>query len=169
MYTVKDKRTDKVVALLDTLTAAAHKAWQKNPASLDASGLSDADKARVTGYKPAYSWEPHPFAPFQLSNNSANIRRVKARIESISAAKAKPVKEFDAGGGVRVEDDPPANRVRVFFPGKPDATVRDRLKANGYRWTPTLGAWQAYRNHRAMELAQGLVWDAKRAAQSVQS
>lgn len=148
---------------------AAHKAWQRDPASLDASGLSDADKARVVNYKPAYSWEPHPYAPFQMTNNSANIRRVKARIESISRAQAMPVKEFSAGNGVRVEDDPPANRVRLFFPGKPDATVRDNLKRNGYRWSPTIGAWQAYRNIRAMELAQNMVWDAKRAASEVRS
>lgn len=146
---------------------AAHKAWQKNPASLDTCGLSDADKARIVKYKPQYSWEPHPFAPFQLTNNSANIRRIKARLEAVSKAKATPAKEFDAGNGVRVEDDPPANRVRIFFPGKPDAAVREKLKANGYRWAPTIGAWQAYRNHRAMQLAQGMVWDAKRAVQEV--
>jgi hypothetical protein len=28
------------------------------------------------------------------------------------------------------------------------------LKAAGFRWTPTLGCWQAYRNHNALTVAR---------------
>ena len=142
---------------------AAHKAFKKNPDSLFDADLSEQEKASIRAYVPAYSWEPHPFAPFQLTNNNATIRATKARIEQLTRAKATPDKAIECASGLRVEDCPADNRVRLFFPGKPESSVRDTLKANGFRWSPTIGAWQAYRNHRAMELAQKFVWDEKRA------
>jgi hypothetical protein len=53
-------------------------------------------------------------------------------------------------GGVRVEDAPADNRIRLYFPDKPDEVTRSALKARGFRWTPSLGCWQAYRNPSAM-------------------
>lgn len=94
------------------------------------------------------------FPDYALTNNSANIRRMKARREQIAAAHATPATSIDGAGGVQIEDDPPANRVRLFFPGKPSAEIRDRLKRAGFRWSPTIGAWQAYRNHNSMETAR---------------
>lgn len=34
------------------------------------------------------------------------------------------------------------DRVRIVFDDKPDKTVRDRLKAEAWRWAPSVGAWQ---------------------------
>lgn len=132
---------------------AAHKRFMKKPESLDAENLSDATKAAIRAYKPQYSWEPHPFAPYQITNNGANIRRVEARIQALSVAKAAPVASVE-GSAARLEDDPPANRVRLFFPGKPDESIRAKLKSNGFRWSPTIGAWQAYRNTNSLAVAQ---------------
>lgn len=86
------------------------------------------------------------FPAYALSNNSANVRRLKQRHERVSEAQATPATEIDGANGIRFEDSPQDNRVRLYFPGKPDASVRANLKARGFRWTPTLGAWQAYRN-----------------------
>jgi hypothetical protein len=96
------------------------------------------------------------FAPYELSNNNATICRTRERLEQLERAHAQPVREAQ-GEGVRIEEDPPANRVRLFFDGKPDADTRDRLKSCGFRWAPSLGAWQAYINHRTVALARSFV------------
>lgn len=136
----------------------AHKAFLKDPASLDVTDLSDSIKETIRNYKPVYSWEPHPIAPFQLSNLAANIRTMKKRLEGLSAAKKAP-ERTEQRENARLEDVPADNRIRLFFPGKPDEATRSTLKKNGFRWTPTLGCWQAYRNpnslHIAAEIAGG--------------
>ena len=44
---------------------------------------------------------------------------------------------------------PLLNRLQVFFDGKPDEAARDELKANGFRWAPSVGAWQRQLNKNA--------------------
>jgi hypothetical protein len=88
------------------------------------------------------------FADFELTNNNANIRRMKERLASISRNQNAASAEIE-GAKARYEDCPAENRVRLFFPGKPAEDVRSRLKASGFRWSPTLGCWQAYRNDRS--------------------
>jgi hypothetical protein len=97
------------------------------------------------------------FANYELTNNNANIRRIRTRIEELKRDKVAPEVTQEGHNGIRLEDHPAENRVRLFFPGKPDAGVRTRLKSNAFRWTPSLGCWQAYRNPRSMELARQFV------------
>jgi hypothetical protein len=127
---------------------AAHKKYMKDSASLDNAKLSDADKTRIRNYKPAYSWEPHPFPPFSMSNNNANIRRIKARIVELTAKAAQSDQgdtEHDMGI-YRVVEAFSDNRVRVLFDGKPSEQVRAVLKASGFRWSPYSNAWQRMHN-----------------------
>lgn len=132
----------------------AHKKFVKNPASLDAMNLPESAKQTIRSYVPAYSREPHPFAPFELTNNNANVRRMKQRLEELTRLKATPETSVESANGITLEDSPADNRVRLFFPGKPSEEIRSKLKSNGFRWTPSLGCWQAYRNYRSIELAK---------------
>lgn len=126
----------------------AHKAFLRDPGSLDAAPLSDADKARVRSYVPAYSWEPHPCAPYQFQNLGGNVRRLQLRVKQLrqraaaTAQDAEPVTEDR--GGFTVERDAAANRLRLRFPGKPAPEVRAVLKRSGFRWAPSEGAWQCF-------------------------
>lgn len=93
------------------------------------------------------------YQQFEMSNNSANIRRMKQRLEGISRNQAAAPTQAE-GVNARIEDCPAENRVRVFFPGKPSAEIRSRLKSSGFRWAPTIGCWQAYRNHNSIQTAK---------------
>jgi hypothetical protein len=137
---------------LETLQArmkainTAHARFLKDPSSLDRADLSDAEKARVRTFQPVYRSEPHPIPPYEFSNNSANIRRLKARLEEVSrlraqaeSAGAETATPFTGG---RLEHNTELNRVQIFFDRKPEESVRDTLKRNGFRWAPSQGAWQ---------------------------
>jgi hypothetical protein len=93
------------------------------------------------------------FADYKLTNNGANLRRMKARLEHVERLAKMPGSSLE-GKNARLEDCPSENRVRLFFPGKPEEALRSRLKSSGFRWTPSLGCWQAYRNHNAFRVAR---------------
>ena len=95
----------------------------------------------------ASSWhyEKKPFQSWQLSNNNAEIRRLKDRIEELPRHKEAAYVGWEFEGGT-VEINREANRLQIYFEGKPDATVRDELKSNGFRWSPKAEAWQRQLN-----------------------
>ncbi len=121
-------------------------------AALMAEGFSEANARRL--FEPDFAGRVG-FADYVLSNNLAEIRRLESRLTVISRNKALPVTEV-AGERATVEDDPPANRVRLRFQGKPPQEVRTRLRRSGFRWAPTIGAWQAYRNDGTLRTAHDL-------------
>lgn len=100
------------------------------------------------------------FADYQLTNNGATIRTAKQRLERIKRERAQGTKEIviesveSETNGIRIVDNVEAARVQIFFPGKPDADIRTKLKKNGFKWAPSIGAWQNYRSSRAMETAK---------------
>lgn len=59
------------------------------------------------------------------------------------------------GGPVLSENDE-RDGYELRFPSKPPRPVLEALKAAGWRWYPTLGAWCRRRDPRALELALGL-------------
>ena len=88
------------------------------------------------------------FAPYELTNRGANVRRMEQRIAVLeaSAVRAATV-EPEQIGDVKIEES--ENRVRLYFPDKPAEKVRDLLKSRGFRWSPSEGAWQRHASGQA--------------------
>lgn len=92
---------------------------------------------------------------YRLTNRRAEIRRLKKRLEQLSAqAVAEPLDE--TVGDVRIAEE--QNRVRTYFPAKPGQQLRAELKRAGFCWSPTAGAWQRKPSSRA-------TYEARRIAQ----
>ena len=102
---------------------------------------------------------------YHLQNNNGNMRNVRLRIEKLKRQKATAATEVivetdvetdNEDSNIRIVDNPQADRIQIFFPGKPDADIRTKLKSNGFRWTPSIGAWQSYRNDKGRKIAREL-------------
>ena len=94
------------------------------------------------------SYDRVPYPSWALSNNNAEIRRVKERIKALSRQKEIGYVGWEFAGG-KVEANTQDNRLQIFFEEKPDAEVREELKVNGFRWSPKAGAWQRQLNDNA--------------------
>lgn len=96
------------------------------------------------------------FASYRLTNNSANIRRMKERLahlEKLSKAETTE-KTF---GDIKIIDNVELNRLQIVFPDKPSEEVRHELKSNGFRWSPSEGAWQRQRSNAATYAANRVI------------
>lgn len=96
------------------------------------------------------------FASFSLTNNGATIRTTKERIEKLEKLQLCENKE-KAYGDTTIIENAEENRVQIFFSGKPSDTIRTRLKQSGFRWTPSVGCWQAYYSNRSKWAAEDIV------------
>ena len=98
---------------------------------------------------------PKPFESYQLSNNNAEIRRLKERIAALTRQREIGYVGWEFDGG-KVEANAGDNRLQIFFDGKPEADTREKLKEYGFRWSPSAGAWQRQLNDNAIRTADYL-------------
>lgn len=114
-------------------------------------GLPCRESTAVEFVKPDFAGRVG-FPAYELTNAGAEIRRLKQRMAALEAAAARPAIEPVTVGNVRiVEED---NRIQLFFPGKPSADLRTELKQNGFRWAPSVGAWQRMTSQWAIDVAK---------------
>lgn len=93
------------------------------------------------------------FPDYQITNNGANIRRLKRRAEVIERHSQDETTE-ETINGARIVDSVEDNRLQIFFNGKPAEEIRKELKRHGFRWTPSAGCWQAYRGNHSIYAAR---------------
>lgn len=157
------EQIDKAEALQARMTAA-NKAIRKNDrTALAEQGFSES---RIDDlFKPDFCGRIG-FASYELTNNGANIRRMKQRIEQLRAEHQRrtvdqsPALAIKTPHGVEIVENADLNRLQLFFPSKPADAVRSSLKAAGFRWSPTAGAWQRQLNESAR-------WAAKRGLEAL--
>ena len=124
-------------------TMKAVNAYYRKHKTLDGCPHLSSEQLEKLKADMASSWHlgDKPFATWALSNNSAEIRRMKDRIKSLSQQKEIGFVGWEFDGG-KVEANTEANRLQIFFEDKPDEATREALKSNGFRWSPKAGAWQ---------------------------
>lgn len=86
-----------------------------------------------------------PFPSWELSNNSANLRRTRARIDKLKREKETPKSETCRavnGESCTVVENTDIMRLQIIFDDKPEEETRSQLKTNGFRWSPKNKAWQ---------------------------
>lgn len=115
--------------------------------------LTEAERQLVTTYEPQYSWEKGPAQDYQLSNNNAEIRRLKKRIAGLKADAERVPAEPIKGNGYEIVENAEENRIQIIFDGKPPKAVRDKLKGQSFRGSPTNKAWQRQLNHAGIYAA----------------
>jgi hypothetical protein len=94
--------------------------------------------------KKFHPWDDKPYPTWALSNNSAEIRRIKEKLEQLSKLDSMDVETITFNGG-KLVFNMGINRVQFLFDGIPGEEVRTLLKNNGYKWAGSIGAWQRQR------------------------
>jgi len=96
---------------------------------------------------------------YMLQNNNANIKRMKERIEQLQKNRNQSSGEFEFDGG-KIHDNVDDNRVQIFFDDKPSREMIDKLKSRGFKWAPSIGAWQRMRSgEHVLDIAKQIVGD----------
>ncbi len=85
----------------------------------------------------------------------ADVAR-EARTQAQTDA-GKASETIAAGDGFTVEANHAADRVQIFFDGKPDEETRGALKAAGWHWSRSEGAWQRKLTNAAIASARQLL------------
>ena len=94
---------------------------------------------------------------FGLANSSANMRRLEERIKVMETKEEKAnttgQKEIQFEGFTVVYNYE-ADRLQVRHDKKPEPSVIYEFKRNGFRWSPSFGAWQRQLNNNGKWVAE---------------
>ena len=128
--------------------------WRKTGTCIGAPGISgiQAEMLDRKIAKATVSWERMPYSDYALKNNYAEMRRLEKRIAEISRNQEVGFSGWEFFSG-RAEANTELNRLQLFFDEKPNEVERSRLKANGFKWAPSQGAWQRQLNDNAIYAA----------------
>ena len=147
-----EAKLEKLQAAQDTMKAV--NAYYRKHKTLD--GCPNLSAERIEAMKAEMSSQWHiqdkPYPSWALSNNNAEIRRVKGRIAELTRKQETAYAGWEFDGGT-VEANREDNRLQIFFEEKPDEKTRETLKENGFRWSPKAGAWQRQLNDNAIYAA----------------
>ena len=150
-----EAKLEKLQAAQDTMKAV--NAYYRKHKTLD--GCPNLSAERIEAMKAEMSSQWHiqdkPYPSWALSNNNAEIRRVKGRIAELTRKQETAYAGWEFDGGT-VEANREDNRLQIFFEEKPDEKTRETLKENGFRWSPKAGAWQRQLNDNAIYVADRL-------------
>ena len=150
-----EAKLEKLQSAQETMKAV--NAYYRKHKTLD--GCPNLSAERIEAMKAEMSSQWHiddkPYPSWALSNNNAEIRRIKGRIAELTKKQETAYAGWEFDGGT-VEMNREDNRLQIFFEEKPDEKTRETLKENGFRWSPKAGAWQRQLNDNAIYAADRL-------------
>lgn len=131
--------------------------YRKNKTLEGCPQLEAVSVERLTASMETFDRQPYP--AWALSNNNANIHRVRERIAVLEkeAVRAAEGPAEISGEGYTIRENSVIGRIQIVFDGKPSAEVRELLKANGFRWAPSEGAWQRLLNDHGRSAAEYVI------------
>ena len=150
-----EAKLEKLQAAQDTMKAV--NAYYRKHKTLAGCPNLSAESIEKMKAEMSSQWhiEDKPYPSWALSNNNAEIRRVKGRIAELTKKQETAYAGWEFDGGT-VEANKEDNRLQIFFEEKPDEKTRETLKENGFRWSPKAGAWQRQLNDNTIYVADGL-------------
>ena len=150
-----EAKLEKLQAAQDTMKAV--NAYYRKHKTLDGCPALSAERIEAMKAEMSSQWhiQDKPYPSWALSNNNAEIRRIKGRIAELTRKQETAYAGWEFDGGT-VEMNREDNRLQIFFEEKPDEQTRETLKENGFRWSPKAGAWQRQLNDNAIYAADRL-------------
>lgn len=145
---------DKLRARLEKLEAdqekmrAVNAYYRKNKTLDGCPGLPFAEIDRLKAKMDTYR-TGKPYASYELSGGSAEIRRNKERIAQLARQAEQGYYGWTFDGG-EVQADREANRLQITFDARPGRDLTSALKHNGFHWAPSIGVWQRQLNDNAI-------------------
>ena len=174
-----ERAIEKLELKIERLTEAqetmkAVNAYYRKNKTLD--GCPDLTEEQTAKLKEAMSsgwhYEDKPFASYQLTNNGAEIRRLKerlAKLKEIKEAGTQEHSEEEVGiEGLTVVENTEAMRIQLIFDDKPDEETRALLKSYGFRWSPRFTAWQRNLNDNGKWAAKKVIQLLKKSAEEAE-
>lgn len=124
-------------------------------------GLDDTTRLELEAQMSRGLYHDTPFPSYALVNNNAVIRNTKERIARLEKEAARAAENAEAGpvegNGYKLVENTEISRIQFLFDGKPDEDTRAMLKANGFRWSPSQGAWQRLLNDNGRDAAKRIM------------
>jgi len=130
--------------------------WRRVAAKLGVEFETLAELRFDVAKRMGWSGDATPYPGYALTNQNAEMRRVRVRIAELERAVTAESSAVDHGF-VSVVENAELNRVQLIFPGKPDKPVREMLQSRGFRWARSVGAWQRHLNDAGRHAAKRLV------------
>ena len=150
-----EAKLEKLQSAQDTMKAV--NAYYRKHKTLDGCPNLSAERIEAMKADMSSQWhiEDKPYPSWALSNNNAEIRRIKGRIAELTKKQETAYAGWEFDGGT-VEMNREDNRLQIFFEEKPNEKTRETLKENSFRWSPKAGAWQRQLNDNAIYAADRL-------------
>lgn len=132
------KQLERSIALQERMKAANKLVRKNDKAGLKVMGFSEGEIIGL--FTPDFCGRIG-YADFELKNNNASIRRLKARISELEETAKLETEEFEYSG-LTIVHNTEENRVQLIFDLIPSREFRELLKSRGFRWSRTSESWQ---------------------------